>query len=87
MQRFTKGKEMHSSEENGDTASLSNDIWDVMHYKTDKKGRTNWLKIGRAWAKPENDNITMKLFALPIPNAEGEVILNLVYNEALRPKP
>jgi hypothetical protein len=68
--------------ENGDVASRDNDIWDVMHYKTDRKGRTNWLKIGRAWAKPETDNITMKLFALPIPNADGEVILNLVFNDA-----
>lgn len=68
--------------ENGDVASRDNDIWDVMHYKTDRKGRTNWLKIGRAWAKPETDNITMKLFALPIPNADGEIILNLVFNDA-----
>ena len=67
--------------ENGDVASRDNDIWDVMHYKTDRKGRTNWLKIGRAWAKPETDNITMKLFALPVPNSDGEVILNLVFND------
>lgn len=67
--------------ENGDTASLTNDIWDLMHYKTDKKGRTNWIKIGRAWAKPDSDNITLKLYALPIANSDGEVILNLVYNE------
>lgn len=67
--------------DNGDVASRDNDIWDVMHYKTDRKGRTNWLKIGRAWAKPETDNITLKLFALPVPNADGEVILSLVYND------
>lgn len=67
--------------ENTETASRDNDIWDVMHYKTDRKGRTNWLKIGRAWAKPDVDNITLKLFALPVPNYDGEVILNLVYNE------
>jgi hypothetical protein len=67
--------------ENGDVASRDNDIWDVMHYKTDRKGRTNWLKIGRAWAKPETDNITLKLFALPVPNSDGEVILNLVFND------
>lgn len=67
--------------ENGDTASRDNDIWDVMHYKTDKRGRTNWLKIGRAWAKPNTDNITLKLFALPVPNFDGEVILNLVFND------
>lgn len=67
---------------NVNVASLDNDIWDILHYKTDRKGRTNWLKIGRAWAKPETDNITMKLFALPIPNADGEVILNLVFNDA-----
>ena len=68
--------------DNGEVASRDNDIWDVMHYKTDRKGRTNWLKIGRAWAKPETDNITLKLFALPVPNHEGEVILSLVYNDA-----
>ena len=73
--------------DNGDTAALSNDIWDVLHYKTDKKGRTNWIKIGRAWAKPENDNITLKLYALPVPNMDGEVILNLVYNEGFKVKP
>ena len=67
--------------ENGDTASRDNDIWDVMHYKTDKRGRTNWLKIGRAWAKPNTDNITLKLFVLPVPNFDGEVILNLVFND------
>lgn len=71
----------NTNTDNGDIASINNDIWDVMHYKTDRRGRTNWLKIGRAWAKPETDNITLKLFALPIPNADGEVILNLVYNE------
>lgn len=67
--------------ENGEVASRDNDIWDIYHYKTDKKGRTNWLKIGRAWAKPETDNITMKLFALPIANSDGEVILSLVFND------
>jgi hypothetical protein len=71
----------NSAAENGDVASRDNDIWDVMHYKTDRKGRTNWLKIGRAWAKPETDNITLKLFALPVPNSDGEVILNLVFND------
>lgn len=68
--------------ENTETASRDNDIWDVMHYKTDRKGRTNWLKIGRAWAKPDGDNITLKLFALPVPNIDGEVILSLVFNDS-----
>jgi len=68
--------------ENGDVASRDNDMWDVMHYKTDRKGRTNWLKIGRAWAKPDGDNITLKLFALPVPNIDGEVILSLVFNDS-----
>lgn len=72
--------------ENGDVASRDNDVWTVMHYKTDRKGRTNWLKIGRAWAKPDTDNITMKLFALPVPNSDGEVILNLVYNDPNKPE-
>lgn len=66
---------------NGNIASLDNDIWDVLNYKTDKRGRTNWIKIGRAWAKPETDNITLKLYALPIPNSDGEVILNLIYQD------
>jgi hypothetical protein len=66
---------------NGDTASLDNDIFEVLHYKTDKRGRTNWLKIGRAWAKPDADNITLKLYALPIANSDGEVILNLIYQD------
>lgn len=66
---------------NGTTASLDNDIWEVLNYKTDKRGRTNWIKIGRAWAKPETDNITLKLYALPIPNSDGEVILNLIYQD------
>lgn len=66
---------------NGDTASLDNDIFEVLHYKTDKRGRTNWLKIGRAWAKPDSDNITLKLYALPIANSDGEVILNLIYQD------
>lgn len=64
--------------DNGDTASLDNDLWDVIQYKTDKKGRTNWLKLGRAWAKPDNENITIKLFALPVPNRDGDVIITLV---------
>ena len=67
--------------ENGEVASRDNDIWDVMHYKTDRKGRTNWLKNGRAWAKSDTDNITLKLFALPVPNSDGEVILSLVFND------
>mgnify|MGYP001279711083 CR=1 FL=1 len=72
--------------ENGNTASRDNDIWTCMHYKTDRKGRTNWLKIGRAWAKPDSDNITLKLFALPVPNFDGEVILNLVLDEGRKPE-
>jgi len=72
---------MSDIHDNGDTASRDNDIWTCMHYKTDRKGRTNWLKIGRAWAKPDSDNITLKLFALPVPNFDGEVILNLVLDE------
>jgi hypothetical protein len=69
------------TESNGEVASLDNDLWDVIQYKTDRKGRTNWLKIGRAWAKPENDKITVKLFALPIPNQDGDVLVTLVPRE------
>jgi hypothetical protein len=72
---------MDDPNDNGVSASLDNDLWDVMQYSTDKKGRTNWLKLGRAWAKPEAENITVKLFALPIPNREGEVIISLVPRE------
>jgi hypothetical protein len=77
---------MSDIHDNGDTASRDNDIWTCMHYKTDRKGRTNWLKIGRAWAKPDSDNITLKLFALPVPNFDGEVILNLVLDESRKPE-
>lgn len=77
---------MSDIHDNGDTASRENDIWTCMHYKTDRKGRTNWLKIGRAWAKPDSDNITLKLFALPVPNFDGEVILNLVLDEGRKPE-
>lgn len=69
-------------EGNGNTASLDNDIWDLFHYKTDKKGRTNWIKIGRAWSKTNSDDITLKMFALPIPNQDGEIILSLVFNDS-----
>ena len=54
------------------------DCWDVMHYQTDKKGRTNYLKIGRAWAKADSDAINVKLYAAPFPNREGECWLTLV---------
>lgn len=64
--------------DNGPAASADNELWDVLQYSVDKKGRTNWLKIGRAWAKPEAQNITVKLFALPIPNREGDVLISLV---------
>ncbi len=66
------------TDNNGDTASLDNDLWDVYQYKTDKKGRTNWLVLGRAWAKPDSDRITVKLFALPTPNQDGDVLVTLV---------
>ena len=69
---------MADIEDNGDTASLDNDLWDVLHYSTDKKGRTNWIKIGRAWAKPDAVNITVKLFALPLQNREGDVLITLI---------
>ena len=48
------------------------DSWDVMHYATDKKGRVNYLKIGRAWAKADSDAINVKLYAAPFPNKDGE---------------
>lgn len=54
------------------------DVWDVMHYTTDKKGRTNYLKMGRAYAKPDSDAINIKLFAAPFPNRDGECWLTLV---------
>lgn len=54
------------------------DVWDVMHYSTDKKGRTNYIKIGRAWAKDDSDAINIKMYAAPFPNREGECWLTLV---------
>jgi hypothetical protein len=54
------------------------DVWDVMHYTTDRKGRTNYLKIGRAWAKEDSDAINLKLYAAPFQNRDGECWLTLV---------
>jgi hypothetical protein len=54
------------------------DCWDVMHYTTDKKGRTNYLRIGRAWAKDDSDAINIKLYAAPFTNRDGECWLTLV---------
>lgn len=54
------------------------DCWDVMHYTTDKKGRTNYLRIGRAWAKDDSDAINVKLYAAPFTNRDGECWLTLV---------
>lgn len=64
-----------------DTSNQSEDlvdVWDVMHYQTDRKGRTNYLKIGRAWAKEDSDAINVKLYAAPFPNRDGECWLTLV---------
>lgn len=72
-------------DQNGDVASLDKDLWDVIQYKTDRKGRTNWLKIGRAWAKPGANSITVKLFALPIGNRDGDVLFTLVPRSADAP--
>lgn len=69
---------MADHDDNGSEASLDNDLFDVVHYKVDKKGRTNYLTIGRAWAKPDNDKITVKFFAMPIPNQDGDVLVTLI---------
>lgn len=75
----------------GDNSSGDNDIidcWDVMHYQTDKKGRTNYLKIGRAWAKEDSDAINVKLYAAPFQNRDGECWLTLVpYDPDWKNKP
>lgn len=64
------------------------DVWEVMHYATDRKGRTNYLKIGRAWAKDDSDAINMKLYAAPFPNRDGECWLTLVpYDPDWKTKP
>jgi len=54
------------------------DVWDVFHYTRDKKGRTNWIKLGRAWAKEDDDSISVKLYALPLTNVDGECWVKLV---------
>jgi|SanBayMetagenome_1026888.scaffolds.fasta_scaffold76934_2 hypothetical protein len=53
------------------------DCWDAMHYSIDNKGRKNWMKIGRAWANADSDVITLKLYALPFPNLDGQAVLKL----------
>lgn len=68
-----------------DNASLDNDVFDVMHYSTDKKGRTNWIRLGSAWSKPNSDRVRVKLFAYPLPNEDRVVMFDLVLkNEGYR---
>lgn len=64
--------------ENTGNAEEVLDVWDVFHFTRDKKGRNNWIKLGRAWAKDDEDSISVKLYAYPLQNVDGECWIKLV---------
>lgn len=68
------------SDEAADTADAAEngDVYEVIQYKEDKRGRVNWCRIGRAHRKVGAPNISVKLYALPISNADGDVLFSLV---------
>lgn len=59
-------------------AAENGDVWEVIQYKEDKRGRVNWCRIGRAHRKVGAANISVKMYALPISNADGDVLFTLV---------
>jgi hypothetical protein len=61
-----------------DVDGPDDELWDVIQYHIDKKRQKHWVRIGRAWRKPDVSMISIRLFALPVGNAEGEILFNLV---------
>jgi hypothetical protein len=41
--------------------------------KKDKDGKTRWTRIGVMFPSKQGEGFSIKLEALPLPNAEGEV--------------
>jgi len=54
------------------------DVWEVIQYNEDRNGKTNTLKLGRAYAKEDSDVINLKLFAAPFTNRGNECWITLV---------
>lgn len=54
------------------------DWWNALTYRTTKTGRTYYIKIGSASAKPDSDIIHLKLDALPLPNDTGSAWIVLM---------
>jgi hypothetical protein len=53
------------------------DRWDVISFRTDKRGITRPYFIGVAFAPAAEDFISVKFEALPLPDVRGEVWVRL----------
>jgi hypothetical protein len=53
------------------------DRWDVISFRTDKRGITRRYHLGVAFAPPNEDFINVKFEALPLPDIRGEVWVRL----------
>lgn len=49
--------------------------YDILSGRTDKDGKKRWTKIGVMFPSKQGEGFSIKLEALPLPNAEGEVWL------------
>lgn len=47
--------------------------YDLLTSKTDKDGKKRWTKVGVMFPSKQGEGFSIKLEALPLPNAEGEV--------------
>jgi hypothetical protein len=54
------------------------DWWNALSYRTTKSGRTYYIKVGSASAKPDSDIIHLKLDAFPLPNETGSAWIVLM---------
>jgi hypothetical protein len=57
------------------------DVFDLIQYSTDKKGRTNFIKFGRLWLPADSTRGRIKFFALPLTNQYGECIADIVLRQ------
>jgi len=51
--------------------------WDVISFRTDKRGITRRINLGIAFVSFENEMINVKFEALPLPDVRGEVWVRL----------
>lgn len=63
------------------------EVFDMIQYSVDGKGRTNYIKFGRIWLPVGADRGRMKFFALPIANGDGEVLADMVLRTQEDKKP